>query len=153
MKEKRILVYGIGNPFRCDDAVGLKIADTLKPMVTRSGIVIKSGSIDGLSVLDEIKNFDTVFFIDSIQTRDGKPGDIYKIRIDPDRETSSTVTHGIDFITAVTMGKKLGYEMPARIEIFAVEIEDNTTFSEECTEKVTRSIPEVIRRIMEELER
>ena len=151
---QRILIYGIGNPFRCDDTIGLKIAEKLMTKVTNPNTVIKSGSVDGLTILDEIKGFDVVFFIDSIKTQDGKPGDIYKIRIDTAcKVTSCSASHGIDFVTAVEMGKKLGYEMPERIEIFAVEIEDNKTFSEECTDSVKKSIPDVIRRIMKELDR
>ena len=51
---QKVLIYGVGNPFRCDDAVGIKITEKLKKRIKKSNITIKSGSIDGLSMLDEI---------------------------------------------------------------------------------------------------
>ncbi len=149
---QKILIYGVGNPFRCDDAVGLKVAERLKKELDRPNIVVKSGSIDGLAILNEILGYDRVIFIDSLRTDKGTPGDIYRIILDPLNTTPSlSVSHGIDFTTALRMGKKLGYSMPKNINVYAVEIEDNTSFSEECTEKVTASIPTLVERIVKEV--
>ncbi|UCG92966.1 MAG: hydrogenase maturation protease [candidate division WOR-3 bacterium] len=149
---QNILIYGVGNPYRCDDAVGLRVVHYLKDTIKNSHITIKSGSIDGLTMLDEILGYDRVIFIDSIKTENGSPGDIYKIKLDPLENTSSlSVSHGIDFVTALRLGKQFGYTMPKSIEIYAIEIEDNTSFGEECTEKVKASIPEVVDKIMEDI--
>ncbi len=149
---QKILIFGIGNPYRCDDSIGLKVVDILKQKLNNSHITIKSGSIDGLGILDEIMGYDKVLFIDSIETKQGNPGDVYKIELDPlNINQSVCASHGIDFATAVRMGKKFGYQMPQIVHIYAVEIEDNVSFSEECTEKVRESIPEVVKRIVEEI--
>ena len=150
---KKVLIYGVGNPFRCDDVVGIKIIEELKKRINKSNITIKSGSIDGLSMLDEIHGYDKVLFVDSIKTQGGKPGAIYKIKLDPLKKTPSlSASHGIDFVTAVRMGRKFGYKMPEKIYVYAVEIKDNDTFSEECTEQVLASIPEVVKRIKREID-
>ena len=150
---QKILIYGVGNPFRCDDAVGIKVAEVLREKLNQPNIKIKSGSIDGLAMLDEILGYDRVIFIDSIKTKNGKPGDIYKIKVDPLQTTPSmSASHGIDFVTAIRMGRKFGYKMPEKVDIYAVEIQDNKSFSEECTEKVKRSIPEVTVRIITDLD-
>ncbi len=148
----KILIYGVGNPYKCDDAVGIKVAETLKTKIAKSNITIKSGSIDGLAMLNEIVEYDIAIFIDSIKTKNGTPGDVYKINFDPlkNRQTLG-VSHGIDFATALKTGQKLGYTMPKRIAIFAIEIEDNTSFNEECTDAVKQSIPEVVSRILDEI--
>jgi hydrogenase maturation protease len=149
---QKILIYGVGNPFRCDDAVGIKITEELKKRIKKPNITIKSGSIDGLSMLDEILGYNKVLFVDSIKTTEGKPGDIYKIKVNPLKKTPSlSASHTIDFITAVRLGREFGYKMPTCIDIYAVEIEDSSCFSEECTEKVKASIPEVVERIMKEI--
>lgn len=143
----------MGNPYRCDDTVGLRIAEILKKEIKNINVMIKSGSIDGLDMLDEIIGFDKVILVDSINTKSGMPGDIYRIELDSITSNSSlTASHTIDFITALRMGKKLGYNMPERIYLYAVEIEDNTTFSEDCTEKVQARIPEVVKRIKKEID-
>ena len=42
--------------------------------------------------------------------------------------------------------------MPEKIYVYAVEIKDNDTFSEECTEQVLASIPEVVKKIKKEID-
>ena len=148
----KILIYGVGNPYKCDDTVGIKVAEILKTKINKSNITVKSGSIDGLTMLDEIFGYDNIIFIDSIQTKDGKPGDIYKIELEPlEKPPSLSASHGVDFVTALRTGKKLGYKVPESIYIYAIEIKDNTSFKEDCTEKVKKSIPQVVERIMDDL--
>jgi hydrogenase maturation protease len=151
---QQILVYGVGNPYRCDDRVGLEIAGILRQEVDMEHITIRSGSIDGMAMLDEIMGFDKVIFVDSIKTKDGTPGDIYRISVDQLQENRSlSSSHSIDFLTAVRLGKKFGYKMPAQVLVFAIEIEDNESYREECTKKVRASIPEIIARIMDEIKK
>lgn len=143
----------MGNPFRCDDTIGLKIAEILKKKCQKDNVTIDSGSIDGLAMLDEIKGFDKVILIDSIESEKGNPGDIFKIRIDPVEEKPLLVaSHGIDFISALRIGQQFGYKMPEHIIVYAIEIKNNTTFSEDCTDIVMKSVPEVIQRILREIE-
>jgi hydrogenase maturation protease len=150
---KKILIYGMGNPFRCDDTIGLKIAEKLKDRCPDENVTIKSGSIDGLAMLDEIVGFDKVILIDSIESEQGKPGDIFKITVDPsETKPSLSASHGIDFISALRIGLQFGYEMPEKIYVYAIEIKDNTTFTEQCTDMVMKSVPEVIKRILKEIE-
>lgn len=149
---RRLLIYGVGNPYRCDDRIGLEIAKILNEKISKKNITIRSGSIDGMAMLDEIMGFDKVIFVDSIKTHDGTPGDIYRISVEQlqeNRDLSSS--HGIDFLTAVRLGQKFGYKMPEHVVVFAIEIEDNESYKEECTEKVRSSIPETVEKIIEEI--
>lgn len=145
----KTLIFGVGNPYRCDDRVGIESADILRARIKDESIVVRSGSIDGMAMLDELIGFNRVIFIDSIKTETGKPGDIYKITIEQLQETRTLVSsHGIDFITAVRLGRKLGYTMPDHVVVYAVEVEDNESYREECTENVKASIPELVKKIM-----
>lgn len=147
----KILVYGIGNPFRCDDRAGIEAAEEIAKDIKDPSVDIKWGSIDGMQILDEIIGYERVFFIDSVKTETGKPGDIYRIKPLTGHDAPPPVSHGINFITALDYGKKFGLKIPNQIEIFAIEIEDNTSFSEECTEKVKASIPKVVEAIIREI--
>ncbi len=150
---RKILIYGVGNPYRCDDSVGIKITDALRKRIKKANVTILSGSIDGIAILDEILGYDYVLFVDSMKSDRGIPGTIYKIPLFPLKETPElSVSHGIDFITALRLGKKLHYKMPKQIDIVAVEIEDNTSFTEECTKAVQEIIPTVVENIEKEIE-
>ena len=148
---KRILVYGVGNPYRCDDSVGLKVAEAIAGRLSDPKVDVKWGSIDGVAILDEIIGYEHVIFIDSVITGKDAPGAIYKIKPPSWEHNDPFSSHGINFLSALQFGKKFGFDMPGQIDVFAVEIEDNTTFSEECTEKVKASIPKVVETIIEEI--
>lgn len=148
---KKILVYGIGNPYRCDDAVGIKTAEEISRRIRDPGLTVKWGSIDGVAILDEIVGYDRVIFIDAVKTENGKPGEIYRIKPPPAKNAGSFTSHGINFMTALQFGKKFGLQMPRRVEVFAIEIEDNTSFSEKCTPDVAAAIPKLTERILKEI--
>ena len=144
----KLLVYGIGNPYRRDDAVGIRVAQRLAKEIKTNDIDVKWGSIDGIAILDEIVGYQRVIFIDSIKTKDGNPGNIYKINPESFKNSHSFSSHGINFVTALEFGKKFDLDMPERIDVYAIEIEDNDTFSEECTPRVAAVIPKLVEEII-----
>lgn len=145
----KTLIFGLGNTILSDDGVGIRIARELKKLrIENSELRIKEGSIGGLSILDEIDGYDRLILIDSIETSKGKPGEVYKLKAeDFNTVTHLSSSHGLDFLTTLKLGKKFGYKIPKIIDIYAVEIKDNITFNEECTEEVEASIPRVMQEI------
>lgn len=148
----RSLVLGIGNPILSDDGVGLEVTKKMEEMLP-CGIDVRRLSVGGLAILDEIDGYDRLVVVDSIKTKKGNPGEVYKLSLN---ELGSTFhlcfSHGMDFATVFELGKRLGYRMPKTIDIYAIEIEDNTTFYNGCTDKVKRKIPEIADKIVEMIE-
>jgi len=149
----KTLIFGLGNTILTDDGVGIKVVRELKKMMKENpDVEFKEGSVGGLSILDEIEGFDRLVLVDSIKTADGKPGEVYRLSPeDFNTPTHLINAHGVDFVTAVKLGSKLGYKMPEVIDIYAVQVEDNVTFSKECTSDVQASIPGIADVIMEGL--
>jgi hydrogenase maturation protease len=142
----------MGNPLLCDDGVGLRVAAELKDRVDQPEVTIMETGIAGLGLLDLLVGYDSIIIIDAIQTVGGKAGQIY--RLDPkafDTTIHTASAHGIDFITALEFGKKLGLSLPQQIVIFAIEASDVTTFSEECTPEVKQAVPVCIEMVLREL--
>jgi len=72
--------------------------------------------------------------VDAIQTKDGVPGNIYRLSLKDVANTVHTSSpHTTNLATAIELGKQLGLSMPEDITIFAIEVKDILTFSEECT--------------------
>lgn len=143
------LILGIGNPILTDDGVGIKIAHKLKE--ERPELEVVETGEAGLTLLDLITGYDRLIIIDSIKTEQGKPGQVYKLELEdlkPAMDFSSS--HGIDIATAFKLGQRLGYKMPKSVSIYAVEMKDNTTFGERCTEEVEEKIPFIARQIIDE---
>jgi hydrogenase maturation protease len=143
----KTLVLGFGNPILTDDAVGIRVAQELEgPDVT-----VAATSEAGLAILEEVTGYHRLIIIDSIKTGEGEPGELYKLTLEdlkPKSDFSSS--HGLDIATAFKLGESLGYPLPGQVSIYAIEVKDNTTFGEALTPEVERSIPLIVRQIIEE---
>jgi len=97
-------------------------------------------------------NFDRAIIIDAIHTVGGKVGQIYQLEpkaLDTTRHAATS--HDVNFATALDLGKRLGLSLPQQITIFAIEAEDTSSFSENCTPKVTKAIPVCVEMIIQKL--
>ena len=142
-----MLILGVGNPILTDDGVGIKIAQKLKEGNPELEVIETSEA--GIALLDLIAGYDKLIIIDSIKTEKGKPGDLYKLELEdlkPAQDFSSS--HGIGIATAFELGQRLGYRMPKFVSIYAVNIKDNSTFGEKCTEEVEQRMPSIVKQIM-----
>lgn len=150
---EKILILGVGNPILTDDAAGLRVVELLREKLSPGkGVDFKETSAAGLTFLDEIEGYNRLILVDSIKTEGGKPGQIYRLILkDFESHIFPAPPHGINLPTALALGEKLGFKMPRQIEIYAIEVEDNVTFGERCTEKVEEAIPRAAEMILQTL--
>ena len=140
---------GIGNTILTDDGVGIKIAQKLKEETPEFEVMETSEA--GMAILELVAGYDKLIIIDSIKTEHGKPGELYKFALEDLKSATGFVSsHGINIPTAIELGQKVGYRMPKHISLYAVEVKDNSTFGEECTEEVEERMPFIIKQIIEE---
>jgi hydrogenase maturation protease len=140
----KTLVLGMGNTILTDDGAGIIIARSLKKKKPQLEVIETSEA--GLALLDFIVGYDRLIIVDSIKTGKGKPGELYKM----DMGVLKPTLHGVDIATAFELGRKLGYHMPRQVSIYAVEVKDNTSFGEECTEEVGSQIALITEQIIGE---
>ena len=148
----KTIVLGLGNPILSDDGVGVWVARALEGRLNQQQITVVESSMGGLSLLDLLVNFDRAIIIDAIQTNEGKAGQVYRLEPEAFNATRHASTpHDVNFATALELGKRLGLALPQQIIIFAIEVEDVTTFGEECTPKVREAIPVCVEIVIQEL--
>ena len=148
----KTLVLGLGNPILSDDGVGIWVAKALERRLNQQEITVMETTMAGLNLLDLLTGYDKAIIIDAIQTREGKAGQIY--RLDPgafNATRHAATPHDVNFATALELGNRLGLALPQQIIIFAIEAEDVTTFSEECTPEVERAILVCAEKVIQEL--
>jgi hydrogenase maturation protease len=149
----KTLVLGLGNPILSDDGVGYRVAMSLKEKLDVPDVDIKEAGIGGLDFIDMITGYERVIVIDAIQTEKGKPGRIYRFGPDLLANTRhSGNPHDVNIATALELGKKLKLALPRDITIFAIEAENVTSFSEECTPSVAQAIPRCVDMVIRELQ-
>jgi hydrogenase maturation protease len=147
----KILILGLGNPILSDDGIGIKIAKELLSYVDPQKVEIKEASVGGMGLIDLIEGYKKVIIIDSIKTEKGKVGQVYNLNVDDLHTSRLSFPHNISFAAAIKLAKKIGLKMPDEIKIYAVEVEDNFTFSEKCSTKLKKAIPKIVKEILNDL--
>lgn len=138
----------MGNAIASDDAIGLVIAERIKQDQSFSGIDVETIESGGLAILEMLQGYQMAIIVDAIKTGKHKPGEIIQFRPDDFECTQrSAGVHDVGFFTALELGRKLNMDVPARIEIIAVEILENRQVSERITPEVEKAIEPVIERI------
>jgi hydrogenase maturation protease len=102
-----------------------------------------------------ITGYQTVIVADAIiTTEQASAGAVYILSVDDLGEVIKPyASHALDLKTTVELGKKLGYDMPETIRIYAVEIKEHTVFREGLSPEVQAAVLPVARRIMRDLGR
>jgi hydrogenase maturation protease len=152
----KTLLLGLGNSILKDDGVGLRVVRALGERVTQEEVHVEESSFANIDLLDFISAYDRLIIVDSIKTEGGKPGDLYRMDLDDLHSTLHlSCPHDINLATALELGRRLGMHIPGEIGIYAIEVEDNQTFSESCSPLVEEAIPRIVEEIakMEHLER
>jgi hydrogenase maturation protease len=149
---ERTLILGMGNPILSDDGFGLVVAERLRALALPDGVHVMQSEVAGLRLLELMRGFDTVIIIDALKS--GRtPGDL--VRFDGKDFRGGHrygSAHSIGLATALELGQKLGYQMPAHIVAFAVEAEDVETFGERLSAPVAAACDAVVDLVLAELE-
>jgi hydrogenase maturation protease len=150
-QKPRLLIIGIGNPFRGDDAAGLLAARLLKDMGLDSSIVLEHSG-EGASLMEVWKGADTVILIDAVSSG-GAPGAIH--RLEPIQQPLraqmfQSSTHAFSLPQAIEMARALN-ELPPRLLVFGIEGR-NFRAGTELSPEVSAALPEVASQVRKAVE-
>jgi hydrogenase maturation protease len=115
----RVLVVGLGNEFRGDDAAGLLVA---RRLAGSAGVDVAENSGDAAELLDKWEGADLVIVVDAAATG-GEPGSVR--RLDPVAEAGAlrrvalSSSHLLSLAEAVELARTLG-RLPRRLVVYAV---------------------------------
>jgi hydrogenase maturation protease len=138
------VVIGIGNPYRCDDAIGLLVADS----VAQHGVnaVQSDGEPAGLMLAWE--GADLVVIVDAVVCEPATPGRIHRSATLPSAH-GVTSSHGLGIPDAVALATALG-RLPGRLVVFAVEAVD-VSLGVGLSDAVARALPGLVDQVLGEL--
>lgn len=145
-----ILIIGIGNPYRGDDGVGLRITqDIKKKSPDHVNVIEQSG--DGISLMDSWKDADAVILIDAVHSG-AKPGTIHRL----DAHTQPIPakffhysTHAFGVAEAIELARALK-QLPPLFIVYGIEgkcFEAGIGLSLE----VEKSAQEVVKRVQQDI--
>jgi hydrogenase maturation protease len=141
-------VIGIGNLLRADDGVGIHVVQRLEDEIT--GCEAVDMATAGIDLLGHIRGREKVVIVDAILTG-SEPGTIHRVSTHEMRSPIFAKTHGLNLHGTLMLGQLLyPDEMPKKLVILGVEVQDITSFSDKLTSNVQRAIPQLIEAIKKE---
>ena len=148
----RLRVIGLGQEWRGDDAAGLLVARRLRRLAgSRITVVENSGSVSDLLVAWQ--GSAAVILVDAVRGG-GRPGGIYRFPVHerplPAELFPATSTHAWGVAQAVALSRVLG-ELPPHLVVYGIEGQD-FGLGREVSPEVARAVPEVARRIRQEIQ-
>jgi hydrogenase maturation protease len=135
-----VLVIGIGNDLRGDDAAGLEVTRRLRERELPSGMLVRAHSGEAVALLDLWSSADTVLLVDTI-LGGAAPGTIHRIDLSQESLPAplrSTSTHALGIDAAIELGRALR-RLPATVIVYGVEghrFEFGTALSREVAEAI-----------------
>lgn len=145
-----ILVVGVGNQFRSDDAVGLEVAREVASLNMPSVEVIEHSG-EGTSLMEVWKGFQNVIIVDAVLSG-AKPGTIHTF--DARQEKIPTdffhySSHAFGVAEAIELARTLN-NLPQQLIIFGIE-GVNFDFGTSVSPKIQEAIPRLVEMIKSEL--
>ncbi len=148
--KSRVLVIGVGNLYRRDDAVGLIIARALRDQ-NLDDIEVLEMSSEGTALIEAFQNAERVIVIDAVCSG-ATPGTIF--RVEAHRQSIPTEffrysTHNFGLAEAIELARSLR-KLPRELIVYGIEGQD-FTMGEGLSPGVARATPKVLERILNEL--
>ena len=112
-----LLVIGIGNRSRGDDAIGPRVVDELKTRETAVSTIVCEGDLADLAL--RWKPADDVVIVDACNT--GRPlGTIHRLEPGQLQSRGSWSTHGVGIAEAVELARLLD-QLPSSLQVIGIE--------------------------------
>lgn len=121
MESGKIIVIGIGNEFRGDDAAGLLVVRRLKEKL-QVGVEFCEQSGEATALIDTMSQADTVVLVDAVQSG-AEAGEIHRYDASGQSMPAQFLrcsTHNFSVHDAIEMARALG-KLPQRLRVYGIE--------------------------------
>jgi hydrogenase maturation protease len=144
------MVIGIGNEYRGDDGVGLRVLRALKEKALAGTVLIECTN-EGIDLPETWKAAQTVVLVDAVSSG-ARPGTIYRLDALTQAipiDLSFQSTHSFGIAEMIELARILG-QLPDRLIVYAIEGKDfsmGTALSPEVESVVQQVVAQVTREI------
>jgi len=146
----RILIIGVGNADRGDDAMGLLVARRLQETIGNSATIREMGG-EGAALIDAWSEAQTVILIDAVQGG-AEPGSVYRFdaRTHPiPAMFSRSSTHTFGIAEAIGLARAL-HCLPSQLIVYGIEGK-NFALGARLSPTVERAAEDIVQRVQQEV--
>ena len=145
----RVLLLGLGNDLLCDDAIGLRVVAEVRERIGSAANVCILDTVEmGLSLLDLAVGYDDLLIVDAVQTGLAPSGFLHEVDLSALRTLPAVSPHFLGVGEMLALGRELGFKVPHRTRIFAIEVADPFTMGTQFTPPVEAAIPRLVERVI-----
>lgn len=158
----RTIVIGLGNPMLGDDGVGWRVAEEVARRLESGGDVAVAGAVDvlqlgvgGLRLMECLTGYESAILIDAAEFGDRPIGEVRTCPFEDLEDRGAghlDSAHDASLRNALVLGRRLGAELPDRIETVTIEARSTDVFGEELSPKVQVAVPVAVAAVMALLE-
>ncbi len=143
------VVVGLGNDIAGDDAVGVLAARRLRRVLSvRTDVEVIELPWAGLALLDVLPGYAWAILLDSLRSGRFRPGTVVRLS---ERDLAGSVRlnsfHDLSYPTALALGEALGWPLPRRVDILAVEGESFDCFTTSLSPSARDGLEELVRQV------
>lgn len=157
-----VLVAGVGNELKGDDAFGIRCAQALDADPRKpADCVVQQTGIGGIHLVQELmRGYDALILFDAFD-RGGKAGDLWLLEpvlpkaeamSDRERRDFFADVHYATPVRALTLAQSVG-ALPPRVWIIGCQPEDPDSFDTRMNKSVAAAIPRAVDMAVEVLDR
>lgn len=156
----RVLVAGVGNVLRADDAFGVEVARRLEKMDLPDGVHVVETGIAGIALVQELQEgWDALIVIDAVD-RGRPPGQVMLIEPDIADVDAMSLDERHDFLAdmhlatperSLTLARALGV-LPSRLLMVGCQPEDPNAVSETMSAPVAAAVDIAVAEIVRHLD-
>jgi hydrogenase maturation protease len=144
------LVLGLGNDLLSDDGFGPAVATACQAaLAARDDVLVCSAAVAGFNLLDLLAGYRRAIIVDVVQTGQLPAGTLTEwplVRAPAARTLGGS--HQVDLLTALDLGRSIGYTLPSEISLLVAEAEDLLTVREELTPVLAGAVAEAVDRVI-----
>ncbi|MCB0259926.1 MAG: hydrogenase maturation protease [Calditrichaeota bacterium] len=149
----KITVIGMGNELLSDDGAGICAARHLQTIFQDHPCVhVEASTWGGFRFIDLLAGYDAAIIIDAIQTGRKPVGYIHRMHAEALIHSVRMISfHDINFATALSFARALEIPMPEDITVFAIEVADIHTISENLHPLVMNAVERCVENVVSTL--
>lgn len=147
MTHAQTLVVGLGNPILGDDGVGWRVAQAIEARCSDQEVEVVCLALGGVALMERLVGYRRAIIIDAMTTG-AAPGSVACVPLDALVNPAAGHTassHDTSLATALTLGRRLGADLPEDVWVVAIEAERLFEFSAGLSPAVAAAVPEALR--------
>jgi hydrogenase maturation protease len=148
--QPHVLIIGVGNEYRRDDAVGLAVARVLKDKELPNTTILEATG-EGTVLMEALTAAEKVILIDAVVSGAG-PGSLrrFDLQLDPlPTDLFIHSTHAFSVVQAIELARILN-RLPPYLVLYGIEGK-NFAAGVGLSEQVENAVPEVVERVVREV--